>query len=509
MSEPSTPVRLAERMSQLPDYLFGQINALRQKKRRGGMDLIDMSMGNPIDPTPQPIVDKLVEVVQDRRNHRYSVSEGIFNLRNELAKYYLARFDVVLNPDEEIIFTIGSKEGFSHLCLALIGPGDTAIVPAPAYPIHSYSVILAGGNIVRLRIEDDEAFCRDVARVCSTHTPAPKVVFLNYPHNPTGKCVELEFFREMVRLAKRYDFIIVHDFAYSRITYDGYQAPSFLEVEGAKEVGCEFGTMSKAFNMAGWRIGYAMGNRHIIQALGRIKGYYDYGIFQAIQIASIIARLSFIDNVVGEGKEPRGLDITLSAGDLPLVLGMKSAADIPPPYPLPVEPDRGERMAARLKGLGPPPYVGVTWRAGTTNRRGNLFKEAPLADLGRTLRPLSATVLVLQRNPEAGEIDELSRVIGREAHDLTALNDDLEDMLAALSLLDEYVAVSNTNVQLRAGAGRTSRVLIPNPPEWRWMVMGGESPWFPGCPVYRQKLGGDWGEAFATLTGDLLRSSGP
>ena len=227
------------------------------------------------------------------------------------------------------------------------------------------------------------------------------------------------------------------------------------------------------------------------------------------KIASIIARLSFIDNVVGEGKEPRGLDITLSAGDLPLVLGMKSAADIPPPYPLPVDPDRGERMAARLKGLGPPPYVGVTWRAGTTNMRGNLFKEAPLADLGRTLRPLSATVLVLQRNPEAGEIDELSRVIGREAHDLTALNDDLEDMLAALSLLDEYVAVSNTNVHLRAGAGRTSRVLIPNPPEWRWMVMGGESPWFPGCPVYRQKLGGDWGEAFATLTGDLLRSSGP
>ena len=289
MSEPSTPVRLAERMSQLPDYLFGQINALRQEKRRGGMDLIDMSMGNPIDPTPQPIVDKLVEVVRDRRNHRYSVSEGIFNLRNELAKYYRARFDVSLDPDEEIIFTIGSKEGFSHLCLALIGPGDTAIVPAPAYPIHSYSVILAGGNIVRLRIEDDEALCRDIARVCSTHTPAPKVVFLNYPHNPTGKCVELDFFREMVRLAKRYDFIIVHDFAYSRITYDGYQAPSFLEVDGAKEVGCEFGTMSKAYNMAGWRIGYAMGNRHIIQALGRIKGYYDYGIFQAIQIASIIA----------------------------------------------------------------------------------------------------------------------------------------------------------------------------------------------------------------------------
>ena len=222
------------------------------------------------------------------------------------------------------------------------------------------------------------------------------------------------------------------------------------------------------------------------------------------KIASIIARLSFIDNVVGEGKEPRGMDITLSAGDLPLVLGMKSAADIPPPYPLPVDPDRGERMVARLEGLGPPPYLGVTWRAGTMNMLGSLFKEAPLADLGRALRPLSTTIVVLQRNPDAGEIDELSRAIGRKVHDLTALNDDLEDMLAALSLLDEYVTVSNTNVHLRAGAGRTSRVLVPNPPEWRWMVAGDESPWFPGCPVYRQKLGGDWKGAFAALARDLL-----
>ena len=227
------------------------------------------------------------------------------------------------------------------------------------------------------------------------------------------------------------------------------------------------------------------------------------------KIASIIARLSFIDNVVGDGKEPRGVDITLSAGDLPLVLGMKSAADIPPPYLLPVEPDHSERMAAMLEGLGPPPYLGVTWRAGTMNRRGSLFKEAPLADLGRTLRPLNATVLVLQRNPEAGEIDEFSRVIGREAHDLTALNDDLEDMLAALWLLDEYVTVSNTNVHLRAGAGRTSRVLVPRPPEWRWMAAGEESPWFPGCRIYRQEVNGDWEGAFARLAGDLLGSSGP
>ena len=222
------------------------------------------------------------------------------------------------------------------------------------------------------------------------------------------------------------------------------------------------------------------------------------------KIASIIARLSFIDNVVGEGKETRDMDFTISAGDLPLVLGMKSAAEIPLPYSLPVEPDRSERMAARLESFGLPPYVGVTWRAGTMNMRGSLFKEVPLADLGRALRPLSSTVLILQRHPEAGEIDALSRALGRKAHDLTALNDDLEDMLAALSLLDEYVAVSNTNVHLRAGAGRTSRVLVPNPPEWRWMAAGDESPWFPGCPVYRQKLGGDWKGAFATLARDLL-----
>ena len=226
------------------------------------------------------------------------------------------------------------------------------------------------------------------------------------------------------------------------------------------------------------------------------------------KIASIIARLSFIDNVVGEGKEPRGMDITLSAGDLPLVLGMKSAADIPPPYPLPVDPDRGERMVARLEGLGPPPYLGVTWRAGTMNMLGSLFKEAPLADLGRALRPLSTTIVVLQRNPDAGEIDELSRAIGRKVHDLTALNDDLEDMLAALSLLDEYVTVSNTNVHLRAGAGRTSRVLIPHPPEWRWMAKGDESPLFPGCAVYRQQVGGDWKVAFAALSRDLAKAFG-
>lgn len=298
MKQAKPSIHLADRMSQLPDYLFGKINAMRQEKRREGEDLIDMSMGNPIDPTPDPIVDKLVEVVRDRRNHRYSVSEGIYNLRNEIAKYYKAQYAVSLEPEEEVIFTIGSKEGFSHLCLALLGPGDLAIVPAPSYPIHTYSVILAGGGTIRLRVEDDEEFLRDVSITCTRHSPAPKVLFLNYPHNPTGKCVELDFFKEVVRLARRHDLIVVHDFAYARLTFDGYEAPSFLQVPGAKEVGVEFGTMSKAYNMAGWRIGYALGNREIIQALGRIKGYYDYGIFQAIQIASIIAIRDCQDQVL-------------------------------------------------------------------------------------------------------------------------------------------------------------------------------------------------------------------
>ncbi len=227
------------------------------------------------------------------------------------------------------------------------------------------------------------------------------------------------------------------------------------------------------------------------------------------KIAPVIAGLAFIDKFAKEGETQEEVDFTLSVGDLPLALGMESATDIPPSLTLTPEPRRRDAMRGRLEGLGPPPNIGVTWRAGIRNEPGAVFKLAPLGEIAKVLGATDGTVLVLQRNPEAGEIDEFSRVIDREAHDLTALNDDLEDMLAALSLLDEYVAVSNTNVHLRAGAGKTSRVLIPNPPEWRWMAAGDESPWFPGCAVYRQKIGGDWGEALAALTGDLLKSSGP
>ncbi len=275
-------------MSRLPPYLFSRINALKAEKRRAGVDIIDMAMGNPTDPTPEKIVEKLCEVVRDPRNHRYSTATGIYNLRREIAKFYDANHDVALDPEDEVVCTIGSKEGFSHLCLAVIGPGDTAIVPTPSYPIHSYGVVLAGGSYLGIPVFDDEDFLRRIDETCRTHFPRPKVLFINYPHNPTAHTVEPDFFVEVVKLARRHELIVVHDFAYGGIAFDGYRPPSFLATPGAKEVGVEFTTMSKSFNMAGWRIGYCCGNRHVIDGLIRVKGYYDYGIFQAIQIASII-----------------------------------------------------------------------------------------------------------------------------------------------------------------------------------------------------------------------------
>ena len=318
-----------KRIKRLPPYVFAIVNELKVKARARGDDIIDFGMGNPDLPTPPHIVEKLIEVVRDPRTHRYPASVGMYNLRNELAKYYKSQYGVTLAPDEEILFTIGSKEGFSHLCLALLGPGDSAIVPAPAYPIHSYAVVLAGGRYIPVRIGDDAFFLREVDRICAEEQPAPRVLFMNYPHNPTGHCVELDFFRDVVKLARKRGIIVVHDFAYARITFDGYEAPSFLQVEGAKDVGVEFGTLSKAFNMAGWRIGYAMGNREIIKALGRIKGYYDYGIFQAIQIASIIAIRDCQEHIVKqrdiyqrrrdvvvEGLQSAGWEVTPTRGGM-------------------------------------------------------------------------------------------------------------------------------------------------------------------------------------------------
>jgi len=282
-------IRFSDRMSLLPPYVFGRINKLKLEKRKAGIDIIDLAMGNPSDPTPRNVVDKLCDVVRDPRNHRYSVASGIYNLRREIALYYERQYGVALSPDSEVLCTIGSKEGVSHLSLALLGPGDAAVVPVPAFPIHIYSAVIAGAAVVRVPHEDDETFLQSLDEICRTHSPAPRVLFLNFPHNPTARTVEAGFLEEAVRIARRRSLIIVHDFAYGRVTFDGYEAPSILQVKGAKELAVEFGTLSKSYNMAGWRVGYCIGNAKIVDALSRIKGYYDYGLFQAVQIAAIIA----------------------------------------------------------------------------------------------------------------------------------------------------------------------------------------------------------------------------
>ena len=282
-------IRFADRMNQLPPYLFGMINKIKMERRWKGDDIIDLGMGNPIDPTPDKVTGKLCDVAIDPKIHRYPVAGGMKNLKREIALYYKRHYGVSLNGDEEVICTIGSKEGISHLCLALLGPGDTAIVPAPAFPIHVYAAVIAGACVLRISIEPEENFLARLAGTCQSLYPAPKLVMLNYPHNPTGTVTTREFFEEIVKLAKRYNFMVINDFAYGKITYDGFVAPSFMEIEGAKDVGVEFGSFSKSYNMAGWRLGYGVGNREIISGLAKIKGYYDYGIFSAIQVAGIVA----------------------------------------------------------------------------------------------------------------------------------------------------------------------------------------------------------------------------
>ncbi len=282
-------IDVSPRVRCLPPYLFGKINELKYKKRRAHVDVIDLGMGNPTDPPEDWIVDKLCEAARDPRNHRYSVAAGVYNLRRELAAKYRDRFGVALDPDLEVVTTIGSKEGFSHMCLALLGPGDTAIAPAPTFPIHAHAVALADANVIAVEVADPDAFLAKVARVCEGPAPRPKVLIMNYPHNPTGIVVERPFFDEVVTLARRYRFLVIHDFAYGDIGFDGFDPPSFLQSKGAIEVGCEFTTMSKGYNMAGWRVGFAAGNRQMLRALKSIKGYYDYGLFQAVQIAAIVA----------------------------------------------------------------------------------------------------------------------------------------------------------------------------------------------------------------------------
>lgn len=292
----------AQRIKRLPPYLFGRLNALKLAKRQAGADIIDLGMGNPSDRAPQIVIDKLCEAAQDPRNHRYSASKGIKNLRGEIAKKYARLWNVQLNPETEVLACIGSKEGFSHLCLAMLGPGDTAIVPDPAFPIHNYSVALAGANVISVPLGNDEKFLRNVTEVVEHLYPKPKLLILNFPHNPTAMTVNEGFFEPIVDMAKRFGIAVIHDFAYGETCFDGYKAPSFLSVKGAKDVGVEFITMSKPYNMAGFRIGFAAGNKDMLDYLATIKGYYDYGIFQALQIAGIIALRECDDDIVAQNQ---------------------------------------------------------------------------------------------------------------------------------------------------------------------------------------------------------------
>lgn len=282
-------IPVADRVRRLPPYLFARINKLMYGKRRAGDDVIDLGMGNPSDAPEPMVIDKLVEAAQDPKNHGYSHSLGLASLRREVASKYFKHYGVRLDPESEVVVCLGSKEGFSHMCLALMGPGDTAIVPAPSYPAHIYAVALAAGNEILLDVADPEKFLSNVAFTCQHLYPKPKLLIVNFPHNPSATTVEPEFFVEVVKLAKQYELMVISDFAYADVAYDGYKPPSFLSTPGATEVGVEFTTMSKGYNMAGWRVGFCAGNAEMVRALSTIKTYYDYGMFAPIQIAAILA----------------------------------------------------------------------------------------------------------------------------------------------------------------------------------------------------------------------------
>lgn len=292
----------AERITRLPPYLFSRLNALKLAKRQAGADIIDLGMGNPSDRAPQVVVEKLCEAAKDPRNHRYSASKGIKGLRMEVAKKYERKWNVQLDPETEVLACIGSKEGFSHLCLAMLGPGDTAIVPDPAFQIHNYAVALAGANVITVPLGTDQKFLDTIAMVCEHLYPRPKLLILNFPHNPTALTVDEGFFETVVDLANRFKIAVIQDFAYGETCFDSYEAPSFLSVKGAKDVGVELTTMSKPYNMAGFRIGFVAGNKDMVGYLATIKGYYDYGIFQAVQIAGIIAMRQCDADIVAQNK---------------------------------------------------------------------------------------------------------------------------------------------------------------------------------------------------------------
>ena len=288
-----------QRIKRLPPYVFSIIDGMKMEARHRGEDIVDFGMGNPDLPTPPHVVAKLIEAASKPANHRYSVSRGIYKLRVAITKWYQRRYGVTIDPDSEAIVTIGAKEGLSHLAWATIDPGDVVLCPSPTYPIHQYAVVLAGGDLRCIPLTTSEEFFGNLDEAIRQTWPKPKMLVISFPHNPTTQVVELDFFEKVVRTAKEHDFLVVHDLAYADLTFDGYQAPSFLQAAGAKDVGVEFFSLSKSYNMPGWRVGFCVGNKEIVQALARIKSYLDYGIFQPIQIAAIQA-LEGPQDCVGE-----------------------------------------------------------------------------------------------------------------------------------------------------------------------------------------------------------------
>ena len=277
------------RIDRLPPYVLSEVTNLKIEARRAGDDIIDFGMGNPDMPTPAHIVDKMVEATKKGHNHRYSASRGITKLRHAISAWYDRKFAVDIDPEKEAIVTIGSKEGISHLMLAIISPGDSVLVPSPTYPIHTYAVIIANGDVINVPLGKDADFFESLTTAFERTWPKPKAMMINFPHNPTTVCVDLEFFEKVVAFAKKHDIMVVHDLAYAEIAFDGYEVPSILQVPGAKDVAVELYSLSKTYAMPGWRVGFVVGNQEMVYALQRIKGYLDYGMFQPIQIASIIA----------------------------------------------------------------------------------------------------------------------------------------------------------------------------------------------------------------------------
>jgi alanine-synthesizing transaminase len=279
-----------KRIERLPPYVFNIVNELKAAARARGEDIIDFGMGNPDQPTPKHIVDKMVEAAQRGHNHRYSVSRGIPRLRKAICGWYDRRYQVQLDYNTEAIVTIGSKEGLSHLALATVGPGDTVMVPSPSYPIHAYGFVIAGADLIYLPMSSEQSFLEEMRRAIEESWPKPKMLVLNFPCNPTTQCVELSFFEQIIELAKEHKIWVIQDLAYADIVFEpGYVAPSILQVPGAKEIAVEFFSLSKSYNMPGWRIGFACGNQHLIHAVARIKSYMDYGMFTPIQVAAISA----------------------------------------------------------------------------------------------------------------------------------------------------------------------------------------------------------------------------